>query len=183
MDEIKYNNRFRIPSARASWHDYSGGTYFVTICTKGREHFFGEIKDGVMTKTEIGDYLEKQILLTEKMRADMNVEIPLFVVMPNHVHLIVVIGQKRNNMSDDGRDEMHCASTTSNTFSPQSKNMASVIRGIKIATKNYATKQGILFGWQPRFHDHIIRNIDELNRIALYIEHNVSNWKQDYFHG
>ena len=39
----KFQNRFRIPSARANWHDYNGGVYFVTICTKNREHYFGEI--------------------------------------------------------------------------------------------------------------------------------------------
>ena len=39
----KFQNRFRIPSARANWHDYNGGIYFVTICTKNREHYFGEI--------------------------------------------------------------------------------------------------------------------------------------------
>ena len=39
----KYQNKYRVPSARANWHDYNGGVYFVTICTKNREHYFGEI--------------------------------------------------------------------------------------------------------------------------------------------
>ncbi len=39
----KFQNRFRITSARAYWHDYNGGIYFITICTKNREHYFGEI--------------------------------------------------------------------------------------------------------------------------------------------
>lgn len=39
----KFQNRYRIPSARAAWHDYNGGLYFVTVCTKNRKHFFGEI--------------------------------------------------------------------------------------------------------------------------------------------
>ncbi len=100
MDETKYKGRYRIPSARAWWHQYNGGTYFVTICTKDREHFFGEIKDGILTLSEVGDYLKQQILLTPQVRPDMNLEIPVFTIMPNHVHLLVVIG---DNVYRDSR--------------------------------------------------------------------------------
>ena len=190
MDETKYKGRYRIPSARAWWHQYNGGTYFVTICTKNRENYFGRIVDGVMEMSEMGKCLNEQILLTSQMRADMNVEIPLFSIMPNHVHLIVVIGDNVYNTPvkyDDGvstgRDAMPCVSDSiNNTFSPQSKNLASIIRGIKIGTKAYATTNNIVFDWQPRFHDHIVRNVDELNAIANYIEDNVANWKEDDFY-
>lgn len=188
MDETKYKGRYRIPSARAWWHQYNGGIYFVTICTKDREKYFGRIKDGVMEMSEMGRCLNDQILLTSEMRADMNVEIPLFSIMPNHVHLIVVIGDNVHNTPvdyDDGshcRDAMLCVSEMGNTFSPQSKNLASIIRGIKIGTKAYATTNNIEFDWQPRFHDHIVRNIKELNAIAKYIENNVAKWKEDDFY-
>lgn len=190
MDETKYKGRYRIPSARAWWHRYNGGTYYVTICTKNRENYFGRIVDGAMEMSEMGKCLNEQILLTSQMRADMNVEIPLFSIMPNHVHLIVVIGDNVYNTPveyDDGvstgRDAMPCVSDSiNNTFSPQSKNLASIIRGIKIGTKAYATTNNIVFDWQPRFHDHIVRNVDELNAIANYIEDNVANWKEDVFY-
>ena len=192
MDETKYKGRYRIPSARAWWHQYNGGSYYVTICTKNRENYFGRIEDGVMEMSEIGKCLNEQILLTSEMRADMNVEIPLFSIMPNHVHLIVIIGENVFNtpVEYDGavgdgsccRDAMLCVSENGNAFSPQSKNLASIIRGIKIGTKAYATNNNIEFDWQPRFHDHIIRNVDELNAIAKYIEDNVANWKEDDFY-
>ena len=190
MDETKYKGRYRIPSVRAWWHQYNGGTYYVTICTIHRENYFGRIVDGVMEMSEMGKCLNEQILLTSQMRADMNVEIPLFSIMPNHVHLIVVIGDNVYNTPveyDDGvstgRDAMPCVSDSiNNTFSPQSKNLASIIRGIKIGTKAYATTNNIVFDWQPRFHDHIVRNVDELNAIANYIEDNVANWKEDDFY-
>ena len=192
MDESEYKGRYRIPSARAWWHQYHGGSYYVTICTKNRENYFGRIEDGVMKMSEMGKCLNEQILLTSEMRADMNVEIPLFSIMPNHVHLIVVIGENVYNTPVEydgavgdgsrGRDAMLCVSENGNTFSPQSKNLASIIRGIKIGTKAYATNNNIEFDWQPRFHDHIIRNIDELNAIAKYIEDNVANWKEDDFY-
>lgn len=66
-----------------------------------------------------------------------------------------------------------------NKFGPQSKNLASVIRGFKIGVTKYAKQNNIPFAWQPRFHDQIIRNNDELNRIALYIEQNIAKWDVD----
>ena len=185
MDETKYRGRYRIPSARAWWHQYNGGTYFVTICTKNREHFFGEIKDGIMTRSEVGEYLNQQILSTPQVRPDMNLEIPTFTIMPNHVHLLVVIGDNVYNTPVDYVSEQKCMDSidaSENAFSPQRKNLASVIRGIKTATTSFALKNDIWFGWQARYHDHIVRNIEELNAIACYIENNVAKWTEDEFY-
>ena len=99
--------------------------------------------------------------------------------MPNHVHLIIFIGNNEYNaVSVHRRDAMHCVSTQDN-FSPQSKNLSSIVRGIKIGTTVYARKNNIPFAWQARFHDRIIRNQNELNRIAKYIENNVAQWEYD----
>ena len=185
MDETKYKGRYRISSARAWWHQYNGGTYFVTICTKNREHLFGEIKDGVITLSMIGEYLNQQILSTPEVRPDMNLEIPTFTIMPNHVHLLVVIGENVYNTPVDYVSEQKCMDSldaSENSFSPQRKNLASVIRGIKTATTSFALKNDIWFGWQARYHDHIVRNIEELNAIACYIENNVAKWKEDEFY-
>jgi REP element-mobilizing transposase RayT len=211
-DEFFQNLHDRI-SYRAKWHNYNCGMYFVTICTKDREHYFGEITDGEMNLSEIGKCLQEQIVKTPEMRADMNMEIPLFVIMPDHVHLIVTIGENQYNTSvrggathfDDAthcddtmhcRGAMHCAPTNGTTngetnhcaptdgeqmnkFSPQSKNLASVIRGIKISTTTFARKNQIPFSWQRSFHDRIIRDTAEMNRIAEYIENNVAEWDSE----
>ncbi|MBQ6276793.1 MAG: hypothetical protein IJK62_08820 [Bacteroidales bacterium] len=66
-----------------------------------------------------------------------------------------------------------------NKFAPQSKNLASVIRGIKISTTTFARKNAIPFAWQSRFYDHIIRDSAEMNSIAEYIENNVAQWECD----
>ena len=185
MEETKYKGRYRIPSARAWWHQYNGGTYFVTICTKNREHFFGEIKDGVVTLSKVGEYLNQQILSTQQVRPDMNLEIPTFTIMPNHVHLLVVIGENVYNTPVDYVSEQKCMDSLDaleNSFSPQRKNLASVIRGIKTSTTSFALKNDIWFGWQARYHDHIVRDIDELNAISCYIENNVAKWKEDEFY-
>ena len=124
-----------------------------------------------MNLSEIGNFLKQEISVTASKRADMNVEIPLYVIMPNHIHLIIIIRQNGYNSSKSNHGK----------FEPQRKNLASIIRGIKSATKSYAQKHGIIFGWQSRYHDRIIRNQTELNKIAHYIENNIANWQTDCF--
>lgn len=98
-------------------------------------------------------------------------ELGPFVVMPNHVHGIVII-------NDDGN---HTQSTTLK-FGPQSRNLASIIRGFKIGVTKYAHANNLPFAWQARFYDRIVRDQQELNNIAQYIENNVINWANDGFH-
>jgi hypothetical protein len=66
--------------------------------------------------------------------------------------------------------------------SPKQGSLAVIIRGIKSSITKFANENNIDFAWQPRFHDHIIRDTSELNRIANYIENNVANWKDDEFY-
>ena len=89
MSENRFQNKYRIPSSRAEWHSYEGGGFFVTVCTQYRQKYFGEIECGEMRLSELGKYLAEQIVITPQMRSDMNVEIPSFVIMPNHVHMII----------------------------------------------------------------------------------------------
>ena len=89
MPNDLFKNRFRIPSARAQWHHYNGGMYFVTICTAGREHFFGEITNSEMRLSAIGEYTRQCIENTSQHTK--YAQVPLYVIMPNHLHLIVII--------------------------------------------------------------------------------------------
>ena len=208
-------------SPRATWHDYNGGRYFVTFCTKNHDLYFGDIVDGKMELSEIGEWAVKQIEQTAIIRQN-DVEIPLFVVMPNHVHLIVVynrvaICRDASNASAcrDASNASACRDTsnasacrdTSNVspdntsdnvsadargiadargaslqFGPQSGNLSSVIRGIKSTVTKYANEHNIPFAWQSRYHDHIIRNQLEMNRIADYIQNNPMKWELDRFY-
>lgn len=121
------------------------------------------------------------------MRPDMNLELGKFVVMPNHFHAIIGIGE--NEYNTQCRDAMHCVSTTNETtngtknkFGPQSKNLASIIRGFKIGVTKNARLINPNFAWQSRFHDHIIRNDESFHRITEYIINNPQNWSDDQFH-
>ena len=89
MQDNLFFNRYRLQSARAAWHAYNGGMYFVTICTKNREHYFGEIENGEIHLSEIGEYT--QICIQHTHEHNPYAEIPLWVVMPNHIHAIVLI--------------------------------------------------------------------------------------------
>jgi putative transposase len=184
----KFRNKYRNSSARLRNWDYSKmGSYFVTICTKNREHFFGEIINGEMHLNELGKIAESEWLKTIEIRQDMNLELREFVVMPNHFHAIVIIGKNEFNSGD----VMHCNPTTNtlfenqpaNKFGPQSKNLASIIRGYKSAVTTFARKSGNTgFNWQTRFYDHIIRNSVSFKNIQNYIIKNPLNWETDKFY-
>ena len=193
----------------------------MTFCTKNHELYFGDVVDGRMELSEIGEWAVKQIEQTAIIRQN-DVEIPLFVVMPNHVHLIVVYNRvvpcrdasnasacrdasnasacrdtsnasacrdASNVSADNASDNISAdargiadARGASLQFGPQSGNLSSVIRGIKSAVTKYANEHNIPFAWQSRYHDHIIRNQLEMNRIADYIQNNPMKWELDRFY-
>jgi putative transposase len=186
-----FKNKYRIASARLqTWNYADAGMYFITICTGNRECYFGEIEpnqnlEPKIRLTEIGEVAQAEWSKTIELRPDMNLELGEFVVMPNHFHGIIIIGENQFNQhvgDSNGRDAMHRVSTTTTAFGPQSKNLGSIIRGYKSAVTTYARKNNIKFSWQPRFHDHIIRSEDEYHRIANYILNNPNKWLQDKFY-
>ncbi|MFY7862184.1 MAG: transposase [Chitinophagales bacterium] len=191
-----FNNKYRISTARLqNWNYANEGMYFITICIKNRENYFGEIVDTILQPTNLGKIAHSEWFKSMEMRPDMNLELGEFVVMPNHIHGIIIIGenefntQRRDAMHCHGRDAMHCVSTMDNTtneyknqFAPQSKNLSSIIRGYKSAVTTYARKNGIEFEWQPRFHDHIMRSMDDYHRISNYIINNPVKWQEDKFY-
>ena len=125
-----YNERYRINSTRRAGYDYSqAGGYFITICTKNREHSFGEIHPATNALTDaylIGNELAVQAwnCWQEISQHFSFVEPDAFVVMPDHVHGILFI----NRPADYGeRPEAG--------FGPQSDNLASIIRGFKVGVK------------------------------------------------
>lgn len=182
----KFQNKYRIASARLQTWDYkSAAAYFVTLCTQHRAHYFGEIENGKMQMNEIGQITENEWLKTPGLRPDMNLQMGEFIVMPNHFHAIIVIGNNAYNTLDR-RDAMHCVSTATNTaknhFGPQSKNLASIIRGYKSSVTTQAKKSGFIdFAWQSGFHEHIIRNQKSFDAISEYIMNNPANWENDEF--
>lgn len=199
----KFQGKYRIETTRLQYWNYGwNAMYFITICTKDRECFFGDVEDGEMKLNAIGRIVEIEWLKTFEMRPDMNLSMGEFVIMPNHFHGVIGIGDNIYNSGIPGRDAMHCVSTTdnisdamhdgngdgdamhcvsTNQFGPQSKNLASIIRGFKIGVTKNARLINPDFAWQSRYHDHIIRNQKSFQRITQYIIDNPKIWIQDKF--
>ena len=180
----KYQNKYRIKSARLPDWDYGwNGYYFVTICTQGHTPWFGRVVDGEMVLSDVGEIVQEAWLRTSDMRPDMKLNVDVFVIMPNHFHAVVVIGENAYNTCRR-RDALQCVSTgkSMNQFGPQSKNLASIIRGFKAAVTKRSRRIHPDFTWQPRFHDHVVRNEDSHRRIAEYIQCNPAKWMDDSFY-
>jgi putative transposase len=186
----KFHNKYRIQSTRKQNWDYmSNGFYFVTICTANKNCFFGTIRNGEMNLTKIGEIVVDEWKRTPVIRPDMNLIMDVFVLMPDHFHGIIFIGENRynrytnNNNDGGGRDAIHGVSTSgfniNNKFGPQTKNLSSIIRGFKSGVTIKARKINPDFAWQPRFHDHIIRDHRSYERIRKYITDNPKNWDND----
>ncbi len=171
-----FQNKYRIESARLQSWDYgSNAPYFVTICTSERIHDFGNIINDQMHLSQLG------IVADDCWNGIPQhfpfVELGEHVIMPNHIHGIIIINKPPHVKTQD----FASPDNTDTKFTPQSKTLGSIIRGYKIGVTKYATQHNIQFRWQPRFHDHIIRDMQSFNQIRHYIMSNPQNWKDDRY--
>ena len=166
-------NKHHRKSVRWNNYDYSReGSYFITINTKDKFPYFGEIRKGILCLSNLGQIAYYEWLNTLILRK--NIDLGCFVIMPNHIHAVVFINQQ---ILDNGKDDNSVAEYK-NKFGPQRNNLASVVRGYKAScTKQIQLCGTSEFAWQPRFHDRVIRNYEELIRIEEYMYNNISNWK------
>lgn len=198
MEQGKFKNKYRIPSARMQDWDYSNnGAYFITICTKDRIYSFGDIKNGKMVLSNAGVLAD--VFWHEIKNHAQNVELGEFVVMPNHVHGILILNGMNGVHNDDVVVETRHAlslpqpqpqpGTDSKTigqqrFQNQGKNtISSIVGGYKSAVTKHANRLGYEFAWQTRFHDHIIRDAQSFENISNYILNNPLLWDKDRFFG
>jgi REP element-mobilizing transposase RayT len=141
-----YKNKYRIETARLGGYDYGQpGWYFVTIVTKNRTRLFGHIIDGVMHLSH-GGLIASQCWLAIPEHFP-HVSLDECIVMPNHIHGIVVINEIVNDYKtpvetqhfaslrdiefSNNQKADHSYNNIGNQFGPQSKNLASIIRGFK----------------------------------------------------
>jgi putative transposase len=196
---VKILKKYRIPSSRLqNWNYGWNAAYFVTICTQHRECYFGNIIETQNFASPHESPHEIKLSDIGKIAHQYWNEIPNhfpfvelgeFVVMPNHVHGIIIINKNNDENGDEIEETQNFASPQKhppqqpqqNKFGPQSKNLASIIRGYKSGVKKYATMNHINFAWQSRFHDHIIRNDESFQRISEYIVNNPLNWSGDNY--
>jgi REP element-mobilizing transposase RayT len=169
---------------RYASRDYSlPGKYFVTICTAGTKEWFGKVIIGKMYLSEIGH-------IASQMWYEIPVHFPFidldaFVVMPNHIHGIIVINRfigtpivgalHATPLPPD--DAIHLSNETMSFISPKSGSLSVVVRSYKSAVTKNAHKFDNGFYWQPGFYDNIICTTGQLKRIRKYVLDNPQNWK------
>ncbi len=171
--------------------------YFVTICTQWRKHYFGKINDGSMNLNLLWRYTKKCLMSICERRK--TVDIDVFVIMPNHIHMLITMdnfhdwmNQKINN-TRNRRDDLlgrpnyengHAKSVSlQEKFNPNYKwpSLWSIVGMFKGAITKFANAKHIKFWRQSRYHDHLVRNDSEYERISYYIEQNPQKWNEDRF--
>lgn len=173
-------------SPRASWLDYNEGEYFITVCTYEKRHYFGEIINDNMIFSPIGKFLDEELRLTKIHHT--NVQVLVSTVMPNHFHAIIKIDEcetksdNRNTPTSFQRLNHKVGTSCNQSCIRATPLLSTYIGQIKAAVTRYAHENGWVFKWQPRYHDHAIRHLDEKNNIANYIINNVTNWTKDCFY-
>lgn len=163
--------KFRRRSIRLPEYDYSkAGAYFITICTFNKELFFGNIVEGKTALSEIGITSAKY--LREIPNHFENVFIDEYVVMPNHIHVIITI------LNDVGVQYIEPLRNEYQKIIP--KSIGSVVRAYKASVTRWCNSNGFVkFKWQRNYFEHIIRNDEDLQRIKVYIQNNPLQWELD----
>ncbi len=185
----KFKNKYRGQSVRLRNWDYRwAGAYFITICAKNREHYFGNVENGKMQLSNVGVIAD--ILWHEIKNHTNNVELGTFIVMPNHIHGILILKNNGNDVATLHAKSLHRQSSHSSSqknefmasISPKSKSVSTIIRSYKSAVTKHVHRLGYNFAWQSRFYDHIIRNEKSFYNISEYIINNPLNWDKDKFY-
>jgi putative transposase len=159
-------------------HDYSqNGAYFITVCVKDRHNLLWENNVGAISDrpfchlhklsqlSDIGKIIDDEI---HKIGAIYdNVLIDKYVIMPNHIHMIIILKDNEDGRQDneDGRPKV-----------------APTISRIMQQFKGSISKQVGFPMWQKSFYDHIIRNEEEYQKIWEYIDTNPLKWQEDCYY-
>ena len=160
-------------SIRLKDYDYSQtGGYFITICSHNRECLLGGIENGQMMLNAYGRIVMREWSKTDKIRTD--VQMDNFVVMPNHIHGIIVVCR--------GVSQYAPTESTPSRFKSPSQTIGAIVRGFKSAVAkqiNLLRNTPGLPVWQRNYYEHIIRDEKELSRLRGYIINNPLQWQLD----
>jgi len=151
---------------RLRGYDYSkNGYYFVTICTQNLVEWFGKVENDQMALNEYGRIVSE--CWHDLPNHYRNIKLDESVIMPNHVHGIVIIDNVGNGFKP---------------FPTKYHGLSEIIRGFKTFSSrriNYKITNNRCFHWQKSFYDHVIRNENELAFIREYILNNPKKWDLD----
>jgi REP element-mobilizing transposase RayT len=178
-------------------YDYStSGAYFITICTQNKLNHFGDIFEQKMKLSEIGK--EADNFIKEIPEHFEMVRLDVYVIMPNHIHLILFIDldkkkedfvagtplvvSRQTNLVRTSHVMSVQQPRINNFGKPVAGSISVIIQQFKSTLKRWCNSRGYeYFRWQSRFHDRVIRNEREYNNIYYYILENPANWQNDEF--
>lgn len=197
------SEQFHRRTLRLKDFDYSqAGAYFVTICTKNHQCLFGEIQQREMQLNAIGRVVSAQWQQLTSRFPDL--ELGEWVVMPNHIHGILIITGRGEACNGRGEASLKIKNVDAALFLPDAsplqsesiiadasplrptgttpgsvgaiiQNFKSVVSR-KLSTQNEKRKGSV---WQRNYYEHVIRNEGEFNAISDYIITNPQNWEKD----
>jgi len=171
-----YQEKYRVESARLNGWDYrSRGWPFVTLCAQNHACMFGEVADGEVQLSPVGLVADTE--LRSLAGHYDNVQIGGHVVMPNHLHAIVVI-EGEHCFSPRAR-MMPDENAGSGFKSPKEGSLAAIVRSYKSGVTRRCHELGLKIAWQPRFHDHLLRSDKVIAAVREYIRNNPVNWGVD----
>ena len=177
------------------WNYQNSGYYFITINTKNREEYFGIIRENTMHLSNIGKIADEELNQTVRLRP--YVAIDRYLIMPDHVHMILILDEDAahrggvaryaatgtgvatggSGTSTGGATDGNMRNPYFSSISPKSRSISSIIRSYKSAVAKRCHENGHDdFAWQSRFHDRIIRDEEELYNVRKYVEQNVMRW-------
>ena len=166
-------------SIRLKNYNYSQkGAYFVTICTYNKKCLFGDVVDGNMSLSSVGR-MAKQFW-REIPRHFPNVQLDEYVVMPNHVHGIIILANRVGAQNFEPLRKKYSESSKNKYQHIIPKSISSIIRAYKSVVTHWCKNDDYThFKWQRNYYEHIIRNEEDLNEIRGYIINNPLKWELD----
>lgn len=175
FDPQKHHRR----SVRLKGYDYSqAGAYFVTIVTWQREFLFGSIVNGEMRLNERGKIVDE--CWHEIPNHFDNVELGAFIVMPNHVHGIIVIVERRGAVTAPDDKNLGGETPPLRTFNPTLGQIVAYFKYQSTKEMNISANTGVVTTfWQRNYYEHIIRDEKDLKNKSEYIQANPILWEQD----
>lgn len=182
-ERMLFKDRYRAESIRIPERDYRTGTYFVTVCTNGRVPWFGSVWNGTLFHRAPGLIVIDEWQRTADIRP--NVTLDAWVVMPDHVHVIITINDRvetpRRGVSTVRK--RLAAVMSGKHWRPewQSGCLGAIINQWKsICTKRIRDAGYPDFRWQTRYYETVIRDADHLETVRAYIRNNPTRWSKGH---
>ena len=190
----KYKNKYRIESnRRRGWNYANEGAYFITIVTANRECVFGDVVNGEIRYSQLGQIAYDEFMKSFEIRHEL--QIGAFCLMPNHLHAILILDNDdsvgtHDSVETHGRASLQSQSNGIAYRSP--KSISSFVAQYKSSVvsryddwvdtvgmgKKYNRQNPL---WQSNYHDHIIRDEQEYSKIMEYIINNPLKWNDDCY--